>query len=81
VKEDGEDLPWMTIPMLATHNPVDIATTILFLSQMAMLESLMRILTRRDGPGCKGLLKHTFEEKSRAKRKNSRDIQRSRKTN
>jgi len=81
VKEGGESLPWMTIATLATHNPVDIATTILLLSQMAMLGALMKILPRKVGSGCKGLGKHTFEEKSRVKRQNSRDIQRSRKTN
>ena len=45
----------MTMATLATHNPVDIATTILFLSQMAMLESLMRISPRKDGPRCEEL--------------------------
>ena len=55
MKEGGEYLPWMMIATLVTHNSVDIATTILFLSQMAMLESFMRILPRKNGPGCKEL--------------------------
>ena len=56
----------MTIATLVTHNPVDIATTILFLSQMAMLELFIRILPKKNGPGYKELDKAYMRRKTKS---------------
>lgn len=66
MKEGEEYLPWMTIATLVTHNPVDITTTILFLFQMAMLESFMRVSPRKNDLGCKELDEAYMQRKTKS---------------